>query len=76
MDYETIQNFADENNLDLRELCQTQYRLINKFDKYILDIYIKHKKGVIIKNTTMRWSDRTWHISHTKQDLNMLLTNS
>lgn len=56
MVYQDIQNFANENRLDVREISPWQFRLI-KNSLYKLDIYIKkNKRGEVIQNTTLNFN--------------------
>ncbi len=70
-----VQDFADETKLDVRPIQPYQWRLMNEFGKYILDVYFKkNKRGVIIKNSVLKWEGEKWTEAHSVKDLKKLLT--
>lgn len=74
MTQEQIQNFANENDLDVRPIQDYHYRLMNSVGKYILDVYFKrNKNGVIVKNSVLNWRNNRWSVAHNLEDLNKLI---
>lgn len=73
MDANTIQEFANANRLDVREIKEYHLRLMDEWGKYILDVYISHKKGRIVRNATLQWKTGKWHRPRTTAELKKLL---
>lgn len=63
MDYLDIQEFADENNLDVREIESYHYRLSDTMGEYVADVYVKMSKAktIVNRNSVFRFLDKTWH---------------
>jgi len=69
-----VQDFADENNLDVRQIQTYHWRLLNEFGKYVLDVYFKkNKRGVIIKNSVLKWESEKWTEAKNVDELKKLL---
>ena len=70
-----VQDFADENDLDVREIQSYHYRLMSsKNGKYIMDVYFKkNKRGRIVKNSTFKFDGEKWGEATTTEDLKKLL---
>ena len=68
---EEIQNFADENKLDVKPLDKSHWRLEDQWGKKIIDIYFKWNKRhtEVKKNTVMHWKSNKWTVAY---DLNQL----
>lgn len=73
MDEQVIQDFASENNLDVRPVQPYHLRLMDEYGNYVLDVYIKRKKGRIVQNSVLKWKGEVWSVAHTPQDLQKLL---
>lgn len=74
MNKDEIEEFAIENNLDLRVIEFYHLRLINSLGKYILDVFIKrNKNGNIVRNTTFCFKTKKWSVSYNTNDLQKLI---
>lgn len=75
MDYETIQQFADENCLDVRKLEDWHYRLMGEYGDYVLDVYIKRKGRTkrIVNNKVHQWKTGRWVDCRKVSDLEKLI---
>lgn len=75
MDENVIQEFANENSLDVRPLQPWHFRLMDEWGKYVLDVFIKrNKNGNIVKNTVHRWSNDKWYECRSPKDLLALIS--
>ncbi len=77
MEKDKIQDFADENKLDVMLINTNQWRLLDIYGERVLDVYFKYnkKKTRIVKNSTCRWRDEKWFYPETVEDLEKLLDN-
>lgn len=75
MDENDIQEFADKNRLDVREVNPWQLRLMNEYGKYILDIYIKKNKikTKVLQNRVLKWSNEKWYTCTNPKELQKLI---
>ena len=65
-----VQEFADENNLDVSLKSDVHYRLLDEYGAFILDVYFKHnKKGIVIRNSVLKWSTQKWYKINTTDEL-------
>jgi pyruvate-formate lyase-activating enzyme len=70
MNQETIQEYANENNLDVKPIQDNHYRLVNQQGEFIWDIYFKkNKKGKIVKNSVLNWRKNKWFVAMSLSDL-------
>ena len=62
MEYQDIQDLASIKKYDVREITKCHYRLIDKYNKYIADIYIKMNKNktLVIQNRVLLWNKNKW----------------
>lgn len=61
MDKFQIQEIASSKYLDVRPLSDVHYRLMDEYETYVFDVYIKHAKNGKIKwNTVLKWSTGKW----------------
>lgn len=75
MDENDIQEVADEMKLDVREMQSYHLRLLNRWGKPIVDVYIKRKKGRIVQNTVMNWKKNRWTTAKNQQELKNIINN-
>lgn len=73
MDQKDIQFFCDKNNFDLRKIQEWHFRVLDEYNSFVLDVYIKrNKNGNIQKNTVKSWKNNKWYICHSVKDLEKL----
>lgn len=73
MTKQDIEQFSYENNLDIRIIQPHHHRLMDIYGKYILDVYFKTKKGIVVKNSVLQWSTEDWYSINTLEELKNLL---
>lgn len=76
MDRNDIQEFADKNGLDVRQIEPWHYRLMDEYGRYIVDVFIKKdKRGDIVKNTVcnMKSKKKKWGVVHNHQELKQFI---
>lgn len=82
MEFEEVEQFANENGLDVRIMQSTNNgknivhcRLIDENDTYKIDVYFKRdkKKTRIIKNSVFIHKKETWTVARTPADLLKLI---
>lgn len=72
-----IQEFARKNNLDIREVQDNHWRLLDEYGEFALDIYFKkNKKGKIVKNSTLNWKTEKWFYPTSINELQSIIKSS
>ena len=69
-----VEQWAIENKLDVREINPYQYRLMDRYGEYVLDVYFKkNKRGEIIRNSVLQWKGENWTVANTVEELKALI---
>lgn len=74
MEQEEVQRFADSHNLDVRPIEEYHYRLLDKFEEPIIDVFFKRTKaGAISRNAVLQFSTKKWTFAKNQKDLSRLI---
>ena len=74
MSEEELFNIASENGFDISPLSDVHFRLFDNYGQYKFDVYFKHnKKGVIVRNSILKWETQRWFKITTKDEFLQLL---
>lgn len=74
MTREEVEEFASNESLDVRPINEYQYRLMDEWGKYILDVYFKkNKRGEVVKNSVLCWATNKWSVANTTEELKKLI---